>query len=240
MSRTPNPPTAPTCIEICSGAGGQALGLEMAGFEALAHVENDRHACKPALKNIFPTKFSGTLILLWCSCFVGCDSRQGEAEALERNREAALREEAAKQNRMGYNYDLGIGVPQDDAEAVKWYRKAAEKGHAGSQYNLGLSYARGKGVPQDDEEAVKWYRKSAEQGNAGAQCALGLKYALGVGVPKDLVTGYMWLNIASSQSDTNAIEAKYGIAQLMTKDEIAEAQKLSGEWVKSKGSVLSH
>lgn len=37
--------TNPTCIKICSGAGGQALGLEMAGFEALAHVENDRHAC---------------------------------------------------------------------------------------------------------------------------------------------------------------------------------------------------
>ncbi|MEI7927076.1 MAG: DNA cytosine methyltransferase [Verrucomicrobiales bacterium] len=34
-----------TCIEICSGAGGQAIGLERAGFEALAHVEYDRHAC---------------------------------------------------------------------------------------------------------------------------------------------------------------------------------------------------
>lgn len=34
-----------TCVEICSGAGGQALGLEWAGFEALAHVEYDRHAC---------------------------------------------------------------------------------------------------------------------------------------------------------------------------------------------------
>ena len=35
-----------TCIEICSGAGGQAIGLERAGFEALAHVEFDRHACE--------------------------------------------------------------------------------------------------------------------------------------------------------------------------------------------------
>ena len=35
-----------TCIEICSGAGGQALGLERAGFEAMAHVEFDRHACE--------------------------------------------------------------------------------------------------------------------------------------------------------------------------------------------------
>ena len=34
-----------SCIEICAGAGGQALGLEYAGFEALAHVEYDRHAC---------------------------------------------------------------------------------------------------------------------------------------------------------------------------------------------------
>jgi len=34
-----------TCIEICSGAGGQALGLEMAGFEGLAHVEMDSNAC---------------------------------------------------------------------------------------------------------------------------------------------------------------------------------------------------
>ncbi len=35
-----------TCIEICSGAGGQAIGLERAGFEAMAHVEFDRHACE--------------------------------------------------------------------------------------------------------------------------------------------------------------------------------------------------
>jgi len=41
-----NQPKHPlTCIEICSGAGGQALGLERAGFEALAHVEYDHHAC---------------------------------------------------------------------------------------------------------------------------------------------------------------------------------------------------
>jgi DNA (cytosine-5)-methyltransferase 1 len=35
-----------TSIEICAGAGGQALGLEMAGFEHLALVENDKHACE--------------------------------------------------------------------------------------------------------------------------------------------------------------------------------------------------
>lgn len=32
-------------VEVCAGAGGQALGLEMAGFDHLACVEIDPHAC---------------------------------------------------------------------------------------------------------------------------------------------------------------------------------------------------
>lgn len=32
-------------IEICAGAGGQALGLEKAGFQHVALVEIDKHAC---------------------------------------------------------------------------------------------------------------------------------------------------------------------------------------------------
>jgi DNA (cytosine-5)-methyltransferase 1 len=34
-----------TCLEICAGAGGQALGLEQAGFEHVALVEIDKHCC---------------------------------------------------------------------------------------------------------------------------------------------------------------------------------------------------
>lgn len=34
-----------TSVEVCAGAGGQALGLEQAGFEHLACVEYDSHAC---------------------------------------------------------------------------------------------------------------------------------------------------------------------------------------------------
>lgn len=35
-----------SCIEICAGAGGQALGIEQAGFSGLAHVEIDPSACE--------------------------------------------------------------------------------------------------------------------------------------------------------------------------------------------------
>src|SRR4051794_8597867 len=34
-----------TSIEICAGAGGQALGLTQAGFSHLRLLDNDKHCC---------------------------------------------------------------------------------------------------------------------------------------------------------------------------------------------------
>jgi DNA (cytosine-5)-methyltransferase 1 len=41
-----------TSIEICAGAGGQAIGLHQAGFKHLALVEIDKHAAKTLQDNI--------------------------------------------------------------------------------------------------------------------------------------------------------------------------------------------
>ncbi len=40
-----------TCVEICAGAGGQALGLEQAGFAHAAAVEIDAAACETLRRN---------------------------------------------------------------------------------------------------------------------------------------------------------------------------------------------
>ncbi|MEU4209626.1 DNA cytosine methyltransferase [Streptomyces sp. NPDC026206] len=41
-----------TSIEICAGAGGQAVGLHDAGFRHLALLEIDKHACQTLLDNV--------------------------------------------------------------------------------------------------------------------------------------------------------------------------------------------
>jgi DNA (cytosine-5)-methyltransferase 1 len=40
-----------TCLELCAGAGGQAIGLERAGFEQAAAIELDADACRTLKEN---------------------------------------------------------------------------------------------------------------------------------------------------------------------------------------------
>ncbi len=43
-------------LEIFSGAGGLAKGLELSGFEHTAFVEFNRHACASLSENFDPTR----------------------------------------------------------------------------------------------------------------------------------------------------------------------------------------
>ncbi len=117
-------------------------------------------------------------------------------------------------------------------EPIAELRSQAEKGHAAAQFDLGYKYAHGMGVPKDHKQAVAWYRKAAEQGYAKAQYNLGVKYANGEGVPKDDVLAYMWINIASASGNENALKARGSLEEWMTRDQIAEAHRLSREWLK--------
>ena len=80
------------------------------------------------------------------------------------------------------------------------------------------------------KEQVKAWRTLAEQGDAEAKYNLGLCYDNGDGVPEDDITAYMWFNLASAQGLDTAKISKDIIAKRMTKEQVAEGQKLSREW----------
>jgi TPR repeat protein len=157
-------------------------------------------------------------------------------KALQLARPLAEQGDPRAQFLLGRIFLRGRGVPTDENEAVKWLRRAADQGHAGAQFSLGNLYAEGKGVPQDNVEAAKWYRAAADRGDPQAQYNLGLAYAKGEGVEQDNVKAHMWFNIAASRFPSDsanrnlAISNREAIAQKLTPEELAEAQRLAREW----------
>jgi len=90
----------------------------------------------------------------------------------------------------------------------------------------------------DYATALREWRPLAKQGNATAQNNLGAMYSSGQGVPQDYAKAHMWYNLAASKlppggagggRDT-AVKSRDNVAKRMTPAQIAEAQKLAGEW----------
>ncbi len=103
-----------------------------------------------------------------------------------------------------------------------------------AKVNFGLMYAEGRGVPQDYAEAVRWYRLAADQGDAVAQSFLGLMYAEGQRVLQDYGQAHMLFNLAASRltgaQRERAVSNRDAVADLMSPDDLSEAQRLAGEW----------
>ena len=55
-------------------------------------------------------------------------------------------------------------------------------------------------------------------------------YKNGHGVVQDYVTAHKWWNLAAAQGDEDARKKRDLVAQEMTPDQIAEAQRLAREW----------
>ena len=138
---------------------------------------------------------------------------------------------------------LACGPPQDaqlvscaDVDMVSPLEdltRCAEQGNARAQSRLGVLYDLGLGVSEDDAEAVRLYRLAADQGYADAQVALGWMYANGEGVPEDQVYAYMWFKLSAAQGNETAQSNKEIVERVMTREQIAEAQRLSREWIET-------
>ncbi|HEU0008184.1 MAG TPA: tetratricopeptide repeat-containing serine protease family protein [Verrucomicrobiae bacterium] len=150
-----------------------------------------------------------------------------EEEAVKWYRKAAAKNYAAAQASLGLCFYFGQGVETDRVEAVKWLRKAAVQNDTKAQITLGRCYFTGDGVEKDLAEAVKWIRKAAEHNLAIAQSSLGSFYRNGDGVTKDYVEAYTWWLLAAAQDDAFAKNSVTTLEDVMTREQIAEGQKLA-------------
>jgi TPR repeat protein len=61
---------------------------------------------------------------------------------------------------------------------------------------------------------------------------LGMMYSTGRSVPTDMVSAHKWFNIAAMLGNPDASRLRQEIADQMSKDEIALAQRAARDWVK--------
>ena len=55
-------------------------------------------------------------------------------------------------------------------------------------------------------------------------------YEKGQGLQQDYIEAHKWFNLAARIGFANAVMRRNGVAKLMTKAQVAEAQKLAREW----------
>jgi uncharacterized protein len=138
---------------------------------------------------------------------------------------------AGSQTMLGLMYYDGDGVPQNYNIAAKWFRLAAEQGYAPGQALLGAMYYDGNAVPQNYKIAAKWFRLAAEQGIGTAQYFLGTMYAKGEGVLQNYKMAHMYFNISAANGHDQGGKFRNRIADLMTTQQIADAQQMANEWM---------
>jgi TPR repeat protein len=74
---------------------------------------------------------------------------------------------------------------------------------------------------------------AAQTGAPDALFELGMLYATGRDVDADLVVAHKWFNLAAARGNTSALTHRIELAQEMSGEQIAEAQKLAREWLQA-------
>jgi TPR repeat protein len=73
----------------------------------------------------------------------------------------------------------------------------------------------------------------AQTGAPDALFELGMLYATGRDVAADLVVAHKWFNLAAARGNCSALAHRVELAREMSSEQIAEAQKLAREWLRT-------
>lgn len=117
--------------------------------------------------------------------------------------------------------------------AYMYFGSLAISGHNKSKFILGTMESEGLGTEKNLKNAFFWYKSAAEEGLPQAQHNLARAYALGFGTIKDVVYSHAWFNIASSNGIENSSQLRDGLEEMMTKEQIANAESLARSCIKN-------
>ena len=110
----------------------------------------------------------------------------------------------------------------------------AGDGSASHLHDLGIMNLEGRAMAVNNAVAVDMFRAAADRGFGASMLILSAMYFDGRGVVQDYVQGHMWANLAASrltgEDRERAVSNRDRFAQGMTRDQIAEAQRLALEW----------
>ncbi|MDE4175212.1 tetratricopeptide repeat protein [Phaeobacter sp. PT47_59] len=109
-----------------------------------------------------------------------------------------------------------------DTGAEDWLRLRAEAGLRPAQTAYALWLI---GQDRDPEGAAALLLLAAEAGDTEAQYQLGRLHVQGAGVAQDYVAAHKWLNIAAAGGSAEALDTRSVVADLMTPEQLAEAQR---------------
>ncbi|HEY1780644.1 MAG TPA: tetratricopeptide repeat protein [Roseiarcus sp.] len=133
---------------------------------------------------------------------------------------------------------LGSGerafLRHDYVRAAPLLAAEAERGSAVAQTYLGYMYQYGLGVPKDFVLATTWLHQAAQQGEPTGQFLLARLFDNGFGVPQDWVAAEVWLILAAAHASGRQQEyygrVRDAVAQKLTLDQVAEAQRRASAW----------
>ncbi|WP_372613111.1 peptidoglycan-binding protein [Halomonas sp.] len=89
---------------------------------------------------------------------------------------------------------------------------------------------------QQYQEAMQEFRELARAGDTDAQYMLGRMHEAGNGTPQDFVEAHKWYNLAASRGHRHASDARDAVADRMTTQQIAEAQRTAQGWQPSESA----
>jgi len=162
------------------------------------------------------------------------------AEAARYYRQAAEAGLAPAQYRLGSLYEKGRGVERDLEAARDWYARAAKQGNAKASHNLAVLYAEGISGNPEFRDAAHWFKTAANFGLTDSQYNLGILYARGLGLEKNLVESYKWFALAAEQGDADAANKRDELANMLSKEQLAEARLAVETWQQAPQSASAN